>query len=66
MRFCPKCDKISRVIDSRWGTGDTIRNRWCESCDETWRTIEISKDKYDIIMKRRTNIDAIKKAVSEL
>jgi len=59
---CPRCDKPTRCVDSRWSwqgsTGDqTVRRRVCESCDIHFFTREtLSSPLFDCAYPGKGNI----------
>lgn len=59
MRFCPKCDKIGIVVNSRWAKGNTRRRRECED-EHRWTTVEIDIGDYKKWASRNKIIDEIK------
>lgn len=53
VKFCSKCGKPSKVIDSMCGDGSVRRIRHCPSCFLYWETVEVIVEGSDRISLQR-------------
>ena len=61
MRFCPKCQGDSKVVDMRTlGSGSNRRRRECVKCEWRWSSIEITDEEYNRVMKLSSAFDTLK------
>ncbi len=52
MRFCPKCGRESRVVDTRFRSNGALRRRRkCCECGHAWSTIEVSLEVFEQLEK---------------
>ena len=61
MRFCPKCQSDSKVIDMRTlESGSNRRRRECVQCEWRWSSIEITDEEYNRVMKLSAAFNVLK------
>ena len=65
MLVCPECNSAQLyVVDSRNNKEDYVaRRRKCEACGHRFPTVEIPKDVYDDLIRKRNRLRALETAL---
>ena len=60
---CPACGAGSKILQSKARTVLTYKRRECSRCNEIWSTVEITKEYYDELKKKKDFVDRVMEEV---